>query len=195
MHSWFLRLAAIALLLGLPPALGTERALACSCAEPQPTIEEFLQEARSVFAGTVVREREFGGEIRTTVVTEFRVSAVWKGARLETIYLTHSPGPCQGGYTEGVGYLVYVSSYGWQAPGYCDRDISLGLAKRDLAMLGEGQPPEPGTSNSIPRALREAWLSEDSPLVPAWGIGLLVAGALVLAGAGFRVIRRHARAT
>ena len=166
--------------------------MACSCAEPRPTIEEFLADARSVFVGTVVRERAFGDEHRTAVVTEFRVSTVWKGPRLETIYLTHRPGPCQGGYTEGVGYLVYVPS-GWQAPGSCDRDRPLGHAQRDLEILGEGQPPEPGTSNGIPLALREAWLNDDSPLLPAWAIGLLVAGALVLAGAGFRVIRRARR--
>lgn len=194
MRSRILRLAAIALLVGLPPAVRPEQAVACSCAGPPPTIEEFLEEARSVFVGTVAREREFGDEYRTTVVTEFRVSTVWKGPALETIYLTHRPGPCQGGYTEGVEYLVYVPS-GWRAPGYCDRDMSLGRAQRDLAILGDGQPPEPGTSNGIPFALREAWLSEDSPLLPAWGIGLLVAGALFLAGAGFRVARRRARQT
>ena len=151
-----------------------------------------MEGARSVFVGKVVSEREFGEEPRPTVVTEFRVSTVWKGPLLETIYLTHRPGPCQGGFSEDVEYLVYVVS-GWRAPGYCDRSLSLGWAQNDLTILGEGQPPEPGTGNAMPLVLREALLNQGSTVLPAWAIGLLVVAGVGLAGAGLVGIRRRTR--
>ncbi len=164
MNPWLLRLAAIALLRGLPPVVSSEKVLACSCPEDYPlSIQDELEGSRAVFAGKVVRHGEYGEDSRATLVTEVKVSTVWKGPAYATIYLTDSPNTtCESWFSEDEEYLVYISQ-GWRAPGYCGRKVLLSNAQDDLEVLEEGQSPQPGSSNRIPPALQAYLLRDDSP--------------------------------
>ena len=195
MRTWLLRLAAIALLLGLPPAVRPAPTSACSCPENYPlSIEEEWEGSRAVFAGRVVSHRVYNEETTPVLITELRVTTVWKGPRYETIYLTDSPNTtCESWFAEDEEYLVYVS-YGWTAPGLCGRKIWFPSAQDDLAVLGEGQSPQPGSSNRIPSALQAYLLRDDTPPVPVWGIGLLAAVSVVaVVGGWYWLTHRRSR--
>ncbi len=192
MRPWLLRLLAIALLLGLPPVVSSEKVLACSCPEDYPlSIQDELEGSRAVFAGKVVSHGEYGEDSRATLVTEVKVSTVWKGPAYATIYLTDSPNTtCESWFSEDTEYLVYVSPR-WRAPGLCGRSVLLSNAQDDLEVLGEGRSPQPGTSNAVPGALQQHLLRNDSQPLPAWGIGLLAAvGALALVGGWYWLAHR-----
>lgn len=196
MRPWLLRLAAIALLVGLPPLVRTERALACTCIYLDP------QEAYSfhdiVFVGKAVRvhaipeeeNRGVGGEI----VTEFRVSTVWKGPSYETLWVQSGwPGLCGFHFVEGEEYLVYVTD--WHPHGWgnlitssCSQTRGLADGGDYLEALEEGRPPETGRVGPRPALL------EAESMLPPWAFGLIgAAGGFVLAALGFVTLRRRAR--
>ena len=83
-------------------------------------------------------------------VNEFKIYTVWKGEFNETTYLsTYNFGSsCAGGATVGEEYIVYG---GFRA---CSRTRRLSNAQEDLAELGAGQSPVPGTSAPLPESVQ-----------------------------------------
>ncbi|MXW26787.1 MAG: hypothetical protein F4Z77_10930 [Dehalococcoidia bacterium] len=197
MCSRLLRLAAIALLVGLPSALRTETSLACSCIYFDP------QEAYSfhdiVFVGKAVRAHHIPPEeiddLGAQMVTKFEVSTVWKGPPYETLWVrSGAPGMCGFHFVEGQDYLVYAKDWhphewGNLITSSCSQTRELADGGDYLEALGEGQPPESGVVGPRPARLG------DESMLPTWGIGLLVAGALAGAGVAILAVRRRARRT
>ncbi len=224
MRRWLVPFAAIALLVGLPPAVRPLTAGACFCdALPSPLTE--FEGSDAVFAGYLVMVEPLPawGEIWT-----FETSQVWKGPVAETLYVVTGP-PCGYPFEEKRTYIVYA---GVRNDTYrvwlCSRTTYLLHASEDLQALGEGSTPEPGTVGPYPwtgeiAAAREAperdadaagpveeaepapttavasseSASDGESTLPAWAIALIVAAAACLAGgAGFATIsRRRARRT
>ena len=193
MRPWVLRLAAIALLIGLPPAVGADRAFACSCIEPSPPLEA-MEEAATVFAGTVVaaRSRGTGGKLY-----EFEVSRVWKGlpsAKKEVV----TDADCGYFFKEGEEYLVYAYPWGRVfETNSCTRTTRMDRASDDLSALGEWRAPEPARGPYRPPVQE----GEGTPLrghsspLSDWAIGLLAAASVAVVVTGVVAIRRHARQT
>ncbi len=191
MRSWLLRLAAIALLLGLPPALMADSALACSCVESDPA-EEF-EWADVVVAGKAVSRGAIGAPAK------FQVSRVWKGGRYATRSIdvggvirddgSVSINTCDPRFEQGEEYLVFAL----EEPGGTLQTSRCGVfllehAQAYLNALGAGEPPVPGM---VP-----AEANSDSGF-PSWAIGLIaVAAGLLVVGTGFAAIsRRRGRQT
>ncbi len=134
---------------------------ACSCVQPGPPSEE-LERSAAVFAGRVFlvdhsydpQGRIVTPDDRSTI--GFEVSAVWKGAVHEDMYITTPPtgGSCGFTFVEGEEYIVYAydSHYddGGYATGICTRTALLGEAQQDLDELGQGDAPLPGTGGPAP---------------------------------------------
>lgn len=202
MRSRLLRLLAIALLLGLPPAMRTESALACSCAEI-PGVWESVEEATAVFAGRVEALEGWETEDDYGVHVTFAVSRVWKGpASAELVANTRSlgAGDCGAPLRLGQEYLVYAYDETldiW----LCTRTLPLANAEEDLATLGEGHAPVPGATDDVEAVVRPP------PGAPNVGTGaiasleagndahwwLLAAVTVALAGTGVVLVRRRLR--
>ena len=158
---------------------------ACKCAEPGSPSEE-LEKFAAVFAGRVVsiehsydpNAASVSSEDRTTV--GFEVSAVWKGAVHEDMYITTPPtgGSCGFAFVEGEEYIVYGHDSNYADGGYtvgiCSRTALLGQAQADLDALGEGRAPQAGTGGPAPEQ------SQDTALGWAWIIILAVAAAVAV---------------
>ncbi len=174
MRSRLLRLVAIALLLGLPPALRAEPALACVCGEALSPAEE-LQEAAAVFAGTLVDVTDHeDGDGWLFLLFEFDVIQVWKGNPGPTMAVKAYLTSCLPHRELGEDHLVYA----YAVPG--EEYLSLGGAcgntgllayytQDDLAALGPGQAPAPDSLSDA-----------DSP--PSWATGLLAGLVAALGG-------------
>ena len=193
MRSHLLRLAAIVVLLGLSPAMRTERAMACDCTPPDSPLVA-LEQSAAVFSGELV---SIDGEF--PVVLTFEVARVWKGPVEETLVLTTSSlgaGDCGYPFEAGRAYLVYANGGGdllgvW----LCNGTLPLEYAQEDLKVLGEGQipgqaaaapeteDPEPAVASPLPSPPETG-----SGMVPGQAatdrqaIGLVAAVILVLAG-------------
>ncbi len=145
--------------------LHTLPSYALSCAPfPIGSPSEEMAEASRVFAGEIV-DVHIAGNL---FVYEFKVHTVWKGSLLETVFVERiaESGEMSGdGWSCGVGswdfikgeeYLVYGNG------GFDSRTGFLDVRIKDLAELGEGQTPEPGTSEARPISLvqseRLTWL-------------------------------------
>ena len=148
------RLAVIVLLVGLWLVTRPEPSNACSCIDPGPPSAAMAGSA-AVFRGKVVSIREFdrgdgswGTDDPTTV--EFDVKTVWKGPNHQTLYLTTARSGASCGFTfiEGTEYVVY--SRDGATVSLCSRTRALSEAADDLAELGEGQTPAPGTVAPTP---------------------------------------------
>lgn len=121
---------------------------ACSCAE-SPSVEEELERSNAVFSGKVISVREkrsLNGNVSKLVL--FEVTNTWKGVEQSQIMITTGlgDGDCGIDFKEGEEYLVYAhesTMYGAKSlvSGICDRTNKLSAAKNDLAILGEGKPP------------------------------------------------------
>ena len=167
LSPWSVRILLALILLGIFILTGTREAHACVCEQPGSPSEE-LARAPSVFSGKVIAKWEFkqyetlrfrknnsGETVFVTVysgtmeVYEFRVSSIWKGKLNETIYLYNAGAgtSCERGASLGGSYIVYGSF------SQCGRTGSLATAKEDLAELGEGNPPSPGTRNWNPLSI------------------------------------------
>ena len=133
----------------------SEQALACSCVRPEGPSEELAQSA-AVFTGRVISLREFhdpnAKAISSTDPTtvEFEVDTVWKGPSHETAYFTTARSEASCGFTfvEGKEYIVY--SHDGSTVILCSRTALLENAETDLAELGEGDTPQPGTIGTTP---------------------------------------------
>ena len=162
------------------------RVHACKCAEPGSPSEE-LEKFAAVFAGRVVSiehsfdpdAASYSPEDRTTV--GFEVSAVWKGAVHEDMYITTPPtgGSCGFAFIDGEEYIVYAydSAYadGGYTVGICSRTALLGQAQADLGALGEGHAPAAVTGGPAPEQ------PQDMVAGRTWVIILAVAAAVVVA--------------
>ena len=202
MRSRLLRLAAIALLVGLPPALRTESALACSCSGV-PGLWESVEEATAVFAGRVVDLESWQTEDDYGVHVTFAVSRVWKGpASAELVANTRSlgAGDCGAPLRLGEEYLVYAYDETldiW----LCTRTLPLAYAEEDLATLGEGHAPVAGATGDVeavvrpppraPNAGSGAIASQEAGGEALWW--LLAVVTLALAGTGAVFLRRRLR--
>ena len=205
MRSWLLRLAAIAVLLGLSPAVRTERAMACSCAPPASPLVA-LEQSAAVFSGELVSIDGYWGAILT-----FEVSRVWKGPVEETLVLTTSSlgaGDCGYPFDAGRAYLVYADAGGGDFLGVwlCRGTTPLEYAQEDLEFLGEGQIP--GAAATAPET-EDPEQSEVSPppsppetgggmasgqsTTDGQAIGLMAAVTIALAGLGLVAFRRRTR--
>ena len=149
-----IRLALIVPLIGLWLVAYPEPSYACSCVTPGPP-SAALAGSAAVFRGKVVSIREFdrgdgiwGSADPTTV--EFDVKTVWKGPNYETLYLTtaRSESSCGFSFIEGIEYVVY--SRDGATVSLCSRTRALSKAADDLAELGQGQAPAPGTIAPTP---------------------------------------------
>ncbi len=204
MRSRVLRLAAIALVLGLLPAMRTERAMACSCAPPDSPLVS-LEQSAAVFSGELV---SIDGEF--PVVLTFDVARVWKGPVAETLVLTTSSlgaGDCGYPFEAGRAYLVYANGGGdllgvW----LCNGTLPLEYAQEDLAILGEGQipgqaaaapeteDPEPAVASPLPSPPETgSGMASGQSATDSQAIGLVAAVTIVLAGLALGAFRRRAR--
>ncbi len=138
---------AILLAVGLALVASPERVFACSCVVPGSPSEE-LAESGAVFLGRPfswknIGEDDWGGEI---VEVAFEVETIWKGPLSETIYVTTRANEASCGYTFSAHkYIVYTDERfrTW----LCSRTRPLSEAAEDLAELGPGQAPVPGTAS------------------------------------------------
>ena len=152
----------LALIVSVIWFLGTPGQVhACKCAEPGSPSEE-LEKFAAVFAGRVVsiehsydpNAASVSPEDRTTV--GFEVSAVWKGAVYESMYVTTPPtgGSCGFAFIEEEEYIVYGHDSNYDDGGYtvgiCSRTALLGQAQADLDALGEGSAPQAGVGGPAP---------------------------------------------
>ena len=203
MRPWLLRLAAIALLVGIPSAVRPDGAVACSC-DFRPAVA--LAESDVVFAGEVTAS-ELRGRAKV------RVSRVWKGdVPATTLVVLQGRGTsCEFRLRVGREYLVYADrddAGGTLTTGLCS-SFELGLqdeaARQHLELLGEGRPPAPEKAPDAdsptspdtteePAATSLSSEGDSAPWPPSWAIALVAAAvASVLAGASFVVLRRRAR--
>ena len=141
---------------------------ACKCAEPGSPSEE-LEKFAAVFAGRVVSiehsfdpdAASYAPEDRTTV--GFEVSAVWKGAVHESIYITTTPtgGSCGFTFIGGEEYIVYAHDSvfvdGGYTVGICSRTALLGKPKLTSTRWGRDILPQPSRPDRHPNRLR-IWL-------------------------------------
>ncbi len=179
-----MRVASIALLLGVLWILGnTGQAYACSCAEPGSPIEA-LETSAAVFVGRVVSiegafdpdEAPYSPEDRTTV--EFEVGAVWKGVVHERMYVTTRPdgASCGFAFVEGEEYVVYAHDSAEVDGGYgvyrCSRTALLSQAQADIDALGEGDAPQAGIGGPAPGQ------SADTAAGGVWAILLRLVAAV-----------------
>ncbi len=127
---------------------------ACTYAPIGSPTEE-LGKASEVFAGKVIAATS----IPDGRVYQFKVHTVWKGALHDNRFILRNVGvyakgtSCEGTYEQyivGQEYLVYDDIY------VSSRTRLLMNANEDLAELGEGQRPEPGSSGPVPPALIKA---------------------------------------
>ena len=133
----------------------SEQALACSCVRPGAPSEELAQSA-AVFTGRVISVREFHDPNATTIsstdptTVEFEVETVWKGLSHETVYFTTARSEASCGFTfvEGEDYIIY--SHDGSTVILCSRTALLENADSDLAELGEGHTPQPGSIGPTP---------------------------------------------
>lgn len=144
--SLVIRVALIIPLISLWVFLHPEQSYACSCVTPGSPSEETATSA-AVFMGRVVSVRESN---RDSTTIEFGVSTVWKGPSYETTFLTTDRLDASCGFTfvEGDKYVVY--SRDGSTVSLCSRTRSLSEAQHDLAELGKGQVPIPGTIAPTP---------------------------------------------
>lgn len=134
---------------------------ACSFTPPgSPTAE--LQQSTYVFAGKVIAVYP----VPNDNIYQFKVYTVWKGSLYETFYLagrenSYAGTSCAGSYqsfTVGLEYLVYDA---YHIAGRTDLLVN---ASQDIAELGEGQRPIPGSSAPVPPAVSEARASAQTAL-------------------------------
>ena len=143
-------------------------ASACIC----PGTKTKLELSDQVFSGSVAsideyRTKWFSNE--REAIVEFRVSKVWKGQAYERTFVKqhriiqsfsfpayiHGCGNGVGSFIEGYRYLVFVQE-GIASTYPCASSKSYGSAEKDgdIAELGAGATPEPGTISPMPKANR-----------------------------------------
>ena len=142
--SIVMRLLLVIPLIGIWLIVHPEQGYSLSCVGVGSPSEE-LERADAVFMGRVVSvsgvEEVHGEQTNVdSLITEFKVTVVWKGPINQTVFINigGSYGP---GFVEGEEYVVYAYHSGRRtglATGPCTRTTSLSGAMEDLAGLGEG---------------------------------------------------------
>ena len=162
-----IQLALVVVAACLSLLFDTRTSYACTCEQPGPSPSEALEAASLVFSGEVLDRDDFkilgpiyetDGNVtvrsieRIEVIYTLRVSRIWKGELDELIYLSvyNALNSCAGGASVGSRYLVYG---GLRA---CSRTRLLSSASQDLAQLGPGRTPIPGTSWPVPKIMQES---------------------------------------
>jgi hypothetical protein len=141
-------LIAVILFLAIPAS----PAQACSCLMPGPPQEE-MEQAAAVFAGSVVNLQEPSSWTVSSadpVYVTFQVTRIWKGPLENSLVVETARDSASCGYEfePARDYLVYAyaGENGLQVS-LCSRTIPLDAAGEDLAALGEGVTPPPGSSS------------------------------------------------
>ena len=152
--SIVIRVALIVPLIGVWLTTHPERSYACSCVTPGSPSEE-LAKSTAVFMGQVVSVREFdrGNDIMSSTdptTVEFEVTTIWKGPSSTTMFLTTARFGASCGFTfvKGEKYVVY--SQDGSTVSLCSRTRMVSKATDDLAALGKGHVPAPGTTAPTP---------------------------------------------
>ena len=201
------KLALIATLCGLWLFSGAGQVEACSCL-PLPSPSEALAESTVVFAGEVVAIRGLtdrrvlsdNPDDTFEFLVELRVSTVWKGPGYDTIFVMTGRDTCEFGFSEGQRYVVYAYRP-WKGAlpevSICTRTRNADQASEDLAWLGDGHTPKPGTTAPLPPWMfptptptatptPEPAAGGCNPLAQsaraprdAWGLGLIAGVALL----------------
>lgn len=186
-----------ALLIGLIGGLfgffvTPEACLACSCLPPGSPTEERDKYA-AVFRGrvTAVSQEQTARGFRVQRVT-FEVDRAWKGpvTSTMTVYTGAGGGDCGYNFQQGADYLVYASQSQSDeflpanafATGICSRTRPIAQAGDDLAALGPGNPPAPGSLPNLPSTGGGRMAAITTALTPALLTLGLVAGLLLGAG-------------
>ena len=182
------RLAALATLAAGAALLGIAGpAAACDCPEPPPPQEE-RERVDAVFAGEVTELDQVGDEPPGPWMdARVEVSEVWKGdiAEVEQVR-THAHGAtCGYGFETGRAELIYavVDDDGQLTTDLCSRTTALDGAEEDLAALGDGSEPRPGSGI-------EEGASAATPVLPVALTVTIAVVALALLG-GWRRRRRQ----
>ena len=181
-------LAALSLLAVGAALLGLAGpALACDCPEPPPPQEE-LERVDAVFAGEVTELHQVGDEPPGPWLdARVEVAEVWKGeiAEVEQVR-THAHGAtCGYGFESGRVELIYavVDDNGRLTTDLCSRTTPLDGAEEDLAALGDGSEPRPGSGI-------EEGAGAVASALPVALTATIVVVALALLG-GWRLRRRQ----
>ena len=165
--AWSMRFILTLTLVIMFLLVDTRGTFACSCAPPLSP-NEALERSSRVFAGTVVatyranerlpvKDGKFvakeAGEfvVKEGIVYEFRVSSVWKGPLFETVFISRLllENVCSTSFEERRKYLVY--GYG----GFCTRTGLFVYSEEDLAALGKGEAPIPGSIGTMPDVVKK----------------------------------------
>ncbi len=184
----FLTAAGLTVMMTVLWSFGAPRKVyACTCPGPGSPAEA-LEEADAVFAGRVISiHHSYDRRARSATFADFTtvgfdVSAVWKGAVHEEMYITTAPSVAACGFTfkRRREYIVYAYgntyTYGGYGTGWCSRTALLRKARSDLDALGDGHAPLAGTAGLVPA------LPQDSVESRAWVIALAVAAAVIAIG-------------
>lgn len=198
LHWKYAVLAAWLIVLALPVFVSSGEIHACECVESESASER-LEEASVVFFGRVVEMHfeDWPFDIDSTAVppeepltVEFNVHTVWKGAVSKVTRLTTARSePCGFPFKMFEDYLVYADgNTGSLEVRACSRTRPALDAEEDLATLGEGYPPGPGSRGVVRPATLDCFAPSESVSVglDTWPL-MLVAG---VAWFGFRK-RRH----
>lgn len=207
MRSWLLRLAAVALLVGLPAALRSPLVLACVCGEVPSHVEE-LQEATAVFVGTLVDVTEHDDDDGVLYLFEFEVIRVWKGAPGSTIVLKDYWSSCSTYVEIGGDNLVYAYADSEEdylyLGGSCGNTGPLAYKTQDaLDELGPSWPP--GSGVVVPRVADPppdpgetgSGMAAESRATDSWTFApaATAAATAIILGALVIAVRRRARQT
>ena len=177
-----------------------KQAQACSPAPPPPMIH-VLEGADLAFVGEIIsidRQSIKGDDYPTFEdIVEFRTTEVWKGEPYETAYVrstweqvnTPMPMPCPGNhfYATSARYLVFARD-GQANVGFttATRKIDSGPLPNDLAGLGIGKTPIPGSVGPIPERKGQPVVYERSgsgcSLTPGYSLGSINLSVFGLAG-------------
>ena len=205
-----LQFAAAILCAGLCFLVTTVQAHACSCGDlPSPAVA--VSQSAKVFSGKVVHVSGGDGTLREPallsgyVTVEFEVYTVWKGQAYATMFIETAwwSGSCGVEFYLGQEWLVY--SYDGATAHPCGRTRHLELAQADIAALGEGQTPSPGTVEpqlqardraqrtsapvTVTRAARPP-AETRSEGAPAWGFFIQLGVVLALAALAAAIFGR-----
>ena len=193
--------AAIGLLAVITVAslhISAREAHACSAPAPPPLIE-VLEGSDFAFMGEVIsiESQEIKGEDHRTFedIIEFKTREVWKGEPYETIfvraiwYLTPTPAsncPPEPRFANGINYIVFVWKGRTHLSGNSPTQRLFYAPKDQIAALGTGEAPIPGSVSPIPER-------EGQPVVerPAGGCGLTpgyASSGINLSGIGLTVL-------
>ena len=172
---------------------------ACECVESNSPTER-LNEASAVFLGRVVKMHfeDWPFDIDSTAVppeepltVEFNVHTVWKGEVSKVTHLTTARSePCGFPFNMFQDYLVYADGkVGSLEVRACSRTQPVLDAEEDLAILGDGYPPGPGSRGVIRPATLDCYAPSESAFasLDTWPL-MLIAGVVWI---GLRKRRRR----